>query len=143
MQLYNFLLFVFDKNLISNTNGLEVFYSVFEEVGHNFDLVEKEKWEAKAHELATSTTWKVKEENEEIARKEFWKKMKCEKAKKEKEDARWKKIDEVQSKRWEEMWWKEEEIRKAREETKAALEKASKSPTWKAELKGASPLWKP
>lgn len=63
MQLFNFLLFVFDKNLISNENGLELFYSVFHEVATNYDLLEKAKREAKQHELATSTTWKVSEEN--------------------------------------------------------------------------------
>ena len=63
MQLFNFLIFIFDKNLISNENGLELFYSVFHEVASNYDLLEKAKRDAKERELKTSTTWKVAEEN--------------------------------------------------------------------------------
>jgi hypothetical protein len=39
MQLINFLIFAFDKNLISNENGLELFYTVFHEVAINYDLL--------------------------------------------------------------------------------------------------------
>ena len=57
--------------------------------------MEKAWWDAKTYELATGTTWKVKEENEWIAWEEFKWKMKCEKAKKAKEDE-WKtKIEEA------------------------------------------------
>ena len=41
MSLCNYLLFVFEKNLINNEDGLELFYTSFQEAALNFDLVEK------------------------------------------------------------------------------------------------------
>ena len=110
----------------------------------NFDLIEKSKREAKEHELKTSNTWKVSEENWVIAEREFLKQMWCEKGKKTKEEA-WKKwVQEVQQKRWDELWKKEEALRKEWEEAKAAADKAKKgggpgSPSKKPELWGSSP----
>ena len=66
MQLYHFLLFVFEQDLINNQNSLELFYSVFQEVALNFDLKKKEERIAKEIELEKCENWKVKEEKQKL-----------------------------------------------------------------------------
>ena len=74
------MLFVIDKNFISNKHNFLLFYSVFIEATENFNLIKKEERETYLDQLLSSKTYESKQIKQDERKKEALVRAKYEKA---------------------------------------------------------------